>query len=210
MNRSSFAFAAFAAGLFAGEASATIITSAADPALAGGTVVDFSSATQGSAPSFTVDGVTFSALPGDGSLTIGSLGSYGGVGNDLQTQDLNGSATPGFSITLPEPVSAFGMVWGAANPNWTVSAYDSSDALIESVTFVGGDHGASYEEFYGIAASGIASVVLIAGSYDWIVVDDFTYVAGGGSEAAVPVPAAAPLALMGFAALFGLARSRRG
>ncbi len=207
MFRSSFAFAALAAALFAGEANATLITSAADPALAGGTVVDFSSAAQGTAPSFTVDGVTFSALPGENDLIIGAYGNGYSIGNDLQIRD--DAAAPAFSITLPEPVSAFGMVWGGANPNWVVSAFDSSDNLIETVTFVGGDFGASFHEFYGMAGNGIASVVLVADAWDWMLIDDFTYVVGGGSEAAVPLPAAAPLALMGFAALFGLARTRR-
>jgi len=183
---------------------AALISSSADPALAGGSVIDFTGMTTGNATSYTVGNVTFSTT--SNTLRIAPFGEGGsswlGSGQTLTTRDTAGNSS--FSIAFANPVSAFGMDWGAANPSWNVSLYDSANNLLESVVFVGGNAGASFSEFYGAQHAGISRVELTSlGGYDWVIVDDFTYVAGRNQ---VPEPGSMALVAL---AMVGLGAVRR-
>lgn len=182
---------------------AALISSSADSALTGGSVIDFTGMATGNATSYTVGDVTFSTT--SGTLRIAPFGEGGsswlGSGQTLTTRDTGNSA---FSIAFANPVSAFGMDWGAANPSWNVSLYDSANNLLETLVFVGGDTGATYSEFYGAQHAGISRVELTSlGGYDWVIVDDFTYVAGRNQ---VPEPGSMALVAL---AMVGLGVVRR-
>ena len=184
-----------------GFASASFITSSGDASLSGGNVIDFEDQTLGTYTSLTIDDVTFTA--NDNNLRIDNTyqqynqsgiyldnGTYGGNGFGSLTFDFDGGT------------SAFGFTWGMAESfaSWNLSAYDSSNNLIESYILPStGPSNAG--EFYGISASDISYATLSwNGSYDWIAVDDFTYVSS------VPEPATLGLLALG---LLGLRASRK-
>jgi len=79
-------------------------------------------------------------------------GGSGWMGSGQTLSTVNTVAPSSFVIDFATTVSAFGMNWGAANPNWQVDLFDSSNALLESLTFVGGNAGATFSEFYGSTA----------------------------------------------------------
>lgn len=161
------------ASAVATSAHAALITSAADPALAGSTVINFDDQVPGNFISNTISGVTFSTTS-LGSLRIAGFtegGVYGGSGLDLSTRDLQSPF--GFRIDFATPVSAFGMVWGAANPNWTVELFNSGNVKTETLTFIGGP---PFVAFYGAKNPDIKSVYLQAPSYDWVKIDAFQFV----------------------------------
>ena len=194
------------------EARAGFISSAADPALSGARLIDFEGLAHGETASLTTDGVTFAAEAGALKIHSASHGGlYGGSGTQISTVSLDPPYA--FSISFSAPVDAFGMVWGAANPDWSLTAYDARGDVLDSVTLPGGDRpDVSFVEFYGLAAPGIARVALRSlGGYDWVKIDDVLYspsagAAPGLAPGAVPLPGAAPLLAL---ALGGLAALRR-
>jgi hypothetical protein len=196
------------------SAGAAPITLASDPALLGSTVIDFDSEPDASFISKTISGVTFTGVGGRLSIAdYTSGGVYGGSGQDLETRDLvGGDSRSAFRIDFTNPVSAFGTVWGGANNDWTVRLFNSSNALIETMVFLGGDGGqATYVEFYGASNTDIKSVTfdIIAGSFgtDWVKLDNFQFVPIVSPQ---PVPEPATLLLLGSGlAVIAVRRRRR-
>lgn len=189
------------------SARATSITDASDPALQGSTLITFNSESDASFISKTFSNVTFTAVAG--SLSIAdytSGGTYGGDGKDLETS----VSTSAFRIDFTNSVSAFGMVWGGANLDWTVRLFDSSNALLETLVFVGGDlQLATYVEFYGAQNTDIKSVTfdVIPGTHatDWVKIDNFQFV----EEAPQSVPDGSSSLLLLALGLAALATLRR-
>ncbi len=203
-------FTGFAVGVFVfamvGMAEATLITSSGDSALTGSLLINFEGTSTQNGTSFTFGDVTFSTT--NGLLKIAPFGEGGsdwnGSGQTLTTRDLNDPSS--FTIDFSTTVSAFGMNWGAANPSWNVSLYNESNARLETITFLGGDSGATYREFYGASNSNIAKAFFTTtGGYDWVIIDDFQYVPDGTTA---PVPEPATMLLFG-TGIAGLAAARR-
>ncbi len=195
------------------DARAATIVSAADPSLAGARLIDFNDQAHAMHGSLTIDGVTFSTEHGSlKTHEAGWGGTYGGSGMEMSTRYLGRPYA--FDISFDAPADAFGMVWGAANPDWLATAWDADGKVIETAIFGGGDGPASYVEYYGIAAANISRVTIQSlGGFDWVKIDDFRYVPSGsvsgglsGALSPVPLPGALPLLA---AALGGLAVLRR-
>ncbi len=222
---------AFAALFFivtlAADASATTIRTPADPALAGASLIDFADQTPGAFTSRVIADVTFTALDGR-QLWIRDAGAdpYSSTGLNLETELLSSA----FEIAFDSPVSAFGMWWGGANLDWTVTLFNNATQL-ETLTFYGGDPRgpqqdpalATYREFYGATGNGITSVrfdavpgysPIIGGlvETDWIKIDDVRWVTAAEpptSDPAVPEPASLLLMGSGLMAIYSRRRRRQ-
>ena len=190
------------AALFSAPSHATVITSSADSALTGATVIDFDTQTLGSYTDLAIGDVTFSSA-GTGTLDIENYangGVYGTSGLDLSTQNAAGS----FDINFGTAVSAFGMIWGAADVAWNMYLYDANNALIESIAVA-----AQVSPYIGYIGAGnnagIARVELraVEGFADWVKIDNFAYVVPSN------VPEASILSMLGIGLLLtGFTRKR--
>lgn len=176
---------------------AAVITSSSDPNLAGATIDDFSSYSEGIPPSVS-DGI-FTMTMNDGGLfwvTDSYNGSWGITGRGVLGRAV--------TIDFAAPVSAFGIHIGAANVDWTIEA----EAFDESGTSLGTST-LSYDVngfFIGWADSNIGTIVLTPGSSDTVVFDDLHYVVAEVDNVPEPTSLAT---LGGLASLFGLGYLRR-
>lgn len=192
--------------VFCLAAQAALITSKSDPALSGATVIDFEAAPLGPFTLLTVNGVVFSPMPvgARGYISADYSGSYGATGRSLQ----NTYAPDAFGvlrILFPSPVSAFAFNWGASDTQWSLTAYDSSDNLIETVYLP--VTSSSNDGYAGIkAGSALISRAVLSGSAgDYIFIDDFKF--AGAGESAIPEPGTLVFAGIGLSAIL-LARLR--
>lgn len=180
---------------------AALITSSADPALSGSTLVDFNAEAQGTFTSRTFGG--FVTLSGNNPLYIESTysGSYGATSNYVASRD---SDSP-FTIAFDAPVSAFGFSWGAADQPWTIDLYGIGGSLLGSLNIAA--QSGSYVGFIGgTDTSPISYAVLTDQSnydYDYFLLDNLRYVAAG------EVPEPAPLTMLGLGLAALLAARKR-
>ncbi len=171
--------------------------------LTGATVVDFETVAIGNYASLSQGSpsVTFTA-----STQIEIDSDYAGNYNTRGLRHItnHGDDPFAFTFTFGAPTSAFALLFGASDVNWTLSAYGAS-GLIESLTMTP-TYGSNSGNYFGIAAAGITYATLVAtSSYDYIFIDNFTYQAG---SASVPAPGALALLGLGLVAL-GAARRRK-
>ena len=179
------------------------INSAANPALAGGSVIDFESAAAGSYSSLTVGGVSFTTGAGT-SLYVNTnyAGNYNTVGKSL-ANTYSGDAFGLLTLTFSAPTKAFGFNWGAADTVWTLSAYDASNNLLGSRS-LDATRASNAGEFFGLGfASDIAYATIAGNRSDYVFVDNLTL------AAAVPEPSAYGLMAIGLAGLGFAARRRK-
>jgi hypothetical protein len=178
------------------------ITSPTDSSLVGGDVIDFSAQTVGRYTSLSIGDVTFTANDNDLSIASNYSGSYNTTGLYLDNGDYSTNGFSSITFSFASDVNAFGFNFGASNYSWTLTAYDGSGSIIESMVIsalIDSNNG----EFFGIAANGIAYAVLSNNdpSYDWIFIDNFT-------TSAVPVPAAVWLFGSGLLGLIGFTKRK--
>jgi PEP-CTERM motif len=173
-------------------ASAVPITSEADSALNGSTLIDFESVAVGEYNSLALPGVTINGI--GGSMTVcngcgGGGGSFGDIGRSLQ--NTNGSPIS-FDLVFDDAVSAFGIIGGALNGPWVYTAYDALNNVLETLN-IGDPCCGGF--FRGIATDGIARVNLYGGG-DWVVFDNLRFVA---QPVSVPEPMSLGLFTLGLA-----------
>ena len=191
------------ATLAAMSAHAYDINSAASPALAGGSVIDFESVASGSYSSLTVGGVNFATGAGT-SLYVNTdyAGDYNTTGKSL-ANTYNSDAFGLLTLTFSAPTKAFGFNWGAADTVWTLSAYDASNNLLGSRSLAA-TRASNAGEFFGLGfGSDIAYATITGDSSDYVFVDNLTL------AAAVPEPSTYGLMALGLAGLGFAARRRK-
>ena len=184
---------------FAADATyATFISSASDPALTGAAIIDFDSLSLGNFSTMTLGNVTFSDA-GTGDLRIADYtegGVFGTTGHELSTRYAQGS----FNIDFTSAVSAFGMIWGAADGAWTMKLFNSSNTLLDTIAIAA--QTSPYIGFIGASDNLISHVEMVGAYADWVKIDNFAYVTGQ------PIPEPATMFLLG-SGLVGIAGFRR-
>lgn len=177
-TRLTWAFAAVLA-TFVGAAAipAAPIAGQGDPldAVQGGTVVNFDSGPIGDfSDPVTIDGVTFL---GNAPLHISGgffMGGYNTRGTCALYTGPDETAASVIDITLARTVNAFAFFWGASDVVWSATAYDESDAAIETI-YMPILKGSNAGDYFGIRAPGIRRVIVRSlGGGDWIMMDNFT------------------------------------
>jgi hypothetical protein len=167
------------------SAQAAPVDSPADPALAGGSVIDFQSVAAGAYTSLSLAGVTLSAGAGT-RLYVDSdfAGSFNTSGQSLKNT-YNGDAFGTLTFTFTTPTRAFGFNWGAADTLWALTAYDASNNVLDQ-RLLPITQGSNAGEFFGLAANANIAYAVLSSQYrDYVFVDNLTI---GAPVAAVPEP----------------------
>ena len=159
----------------------------------------------------TARGTYASVVSGD--LTVSGIGGDIRVANDYPDQyngrgaaylDNDAGSTSGFRFDFTNLVSAFAFNWGASDVSWTLSAFDATGHLLESVV-TPITNGSNAGDFIGLAHAGMKYATLVSnGGSDWVFVDNVSFAA-----AAVPEPASIALLGLGFAGVVALRRRRK-
>lgn len=164
----------FVQGVWAAPITGTGGDPLTDPALSGGVQNGFETGPAlGSYSSFSDGFVTYSGVGGNIRVDSQYAGQYNG--RDAFYLQNDAGLTNGWRFDFANPVSAFAFNWGAASSTWILTAFDSSDSILETLNLPAYG-GSNAGEFLGISASGI-SYATLTGSVvgDHVFVDNFTY-----------------------------------
>ncbi len=173
------------------------------PGLVGSTVIDFESVTPGTYSTLNLSGVTFTSDSGN---LMWVDGTYAGMYNTFG-QSLHNNYDPQsfntLTVNFNGTTNGFGFFWGASDDQWTLTAYDSSNNVIESFLLpITGPSNAG--DFVGIVDPGIAYATLSGTGSDFVFVDNFEFNGGG-----APVPEPGSLILLGSGILSAAGVMRR-
>jgi hypothetical protein len=156
-----------------------------DPSLlVGAKILNFEDQIIGTYSSITIEEVTFHSN-GNHLRIDNSYQAYNQKGVYLDNGTYGNNGFMKMTISFSKLVSAFAFTWGMAehDQKWFLTAFDATGKVVGQVEQVPSTGASSDGEFYGIAKDiagpGISSAVLETTSYDWIAVDDFTYVEDG-------------------------------
>jgi hypothetical protein len=108
-------------------------------------------------------------------------------------------------------LEGFGFFWGASDDQWTLTAYDASNNLLESF-LLPITYGSNAGDFVAIYGAGITRATLSGPSADYVFVDNVTFGAkyvGPGSGAVVPEAATWAMMIMGLGGMGAVMRNRR-
>ncbi len=195
------------------QGQAASITSALDPALNSATVEDFEAGPTGNFVSQSFNGFTASAVNyTDTPFATFSVDSD--FAGDFNTRALNhitnhGAEFQSLRFDFDNPTSAFGFLFGASDSSWTLSAFNVSNTLLDSMTIspVFSSNSGDFFGLKGLSNSSYATLVqnfdgiYASGGVDYVFVDNF-------AVADVPEPETYAMLLAGLG-LLGLVAHRR-
>ncbi|MFC1747730.1 hypothetical protein ACFL2V_02875 [Pseudomonadota bacterium] len=172
----------------------------ASSAISGATVEDFSGADGFSGTSLTLGDLEVSA---DGFSVSDFLG--GGANQSGPSLHATSHLSPAifWTFSFANPLDAFAFNIRGIDSNWSLSAYNDLNELIESFTIFD----ANAQDYYGISGGDISYATLSTSHVtDFVLIDNFTYRAS--ASGSVPTPT--PFALLGLGLLMlGINRRAR-
>jgi hypothetical protein len=172
-------------------------------------VATFDGATPGAFSTYSEAGVTFTTDVGAEFIDGAYLGAYNTFGANSLHNCYCSTTFGSVTMTFTAPVTGVGFFWGASDDQWTLAAYDTANALIESFDLPitkFSDAG----DFVGIKAPGIAYAVLSGPSDDFVFIDNVEGAFTGAIAGAVPEPKAWAMMLVGFGLVGSAMRKRLG
>jgi hypothetical protein len=172
-----------------------------EPVLALGTTIDFDAGPTGSFSALTLGNVKF--IGTDGPFLINSFysGQYNTINNAIGSSFSAPYLLPSvYEFKFTTPVTAFAFNFGAADNEWRIDAFDSSNALIETYLFTQSPV-SNAGDYFGIAAPDIARATITDQLDNWpngdeVFIDLFTY-----TSEPIPEPSTFALAALGLAAM---------
>ncbi|MEO8937458.1 MAG: PEP-CTERM sorting domain-containing protein [Burkholderiaceae bacterium] len=201
---------AVALALLAGNAVATPVSGTdgmGTPTIAGQTgIVNFDSTALATRSSLTSGAVTISGIGGSIRVANDYPGQYNGRGAAYLDNDQGD--TNGFRFDFASIVNAFAFNFGASDNVWTLTAFDASGHVLESVR-APITNGSNAGDYIGLADAGIKYATLTTSSSDWVFVDNFVYAAPLVRASAVPEPGSIALIGLGIAGVVAM-RRRKG
>lgn len=201
---------AVALALLVGNAVATPVSGTdgvGTPTIAGQTgIANFDSIPLATRSSVTSGAVTVSGIGGSIRVANDYPGQYNGRGAAYLDNDQG--ATSGFRFDFASIVNAFAFNFGASDEIWTLTAFDASGHIIESVR-APVTNGSNAGDYIGLADPGIKYATLTTSFNDWVFVDNFVYAAALVRSSAVPEPGSIALIGLGIAGVVGM-RRRKG
>lgn len=170
-------------------------------ALSSGTVIDFESTGVVNTASLTIDNVTFT-----GNALIQVDNDYAGGYNTRGDYHItnHGNEPTKFRFDFASQVDAFAFLWGAADVDWVLSAFNGN-SLLETLV-VNPTSVSNAGDYFGIASAGITHATLeVSSGSDYVFLDNFTYSPG---IASVPEPGVIYLFGLGLAGI-GFMRKKK-
>ena len=170
--------------------------------------LDFDGVAPGVYSSLTQGVLTFTSDSGALHVDGDYIGQYNNFGKNSVHSCYCGDSFSELRFAFSQALEGFGFFWGASDNQWTLTAYDASNNVLETF-MLPITHASNAGDFVAIYGKGITRATLSGPRSDYVFVDNVTFGARYvGPGAAVPEPASWAFMIAGFG-LVGSALRRR-